>query len=107
MNEYAETIGIEDNNKYPKFKEKERLIINMSCSRYFIIRFVAKQLFNFRISFKDINSKDNAPLEFTANRQPPPAEEDWDIFWTDGQVQPETIAKMKPYQKTNHFPGMF
>lgn len=22
---------------------------------------------------------------------------DWDIFWTDGGVLPERIAKMKPY----------
>ena len=34
-------------------------------------------------------------------------EDDWDIFWTDGGVLPERIAKMKPYQKVNHFPGMF
>ena len=33
--------------------------------------------------------------------------DDWDIFWTDAGVLPERIAKMKPYQKTNHFPGMF
>ena len=33
--------------------------------------------------------------------------EDWDIFWTDAGVLPERIAKMKPYQKVNHFPGMF
>jgi tubulin polyglutamylase TTLL6/13 len=33
--------------------------------------------------------------------------DDWDIFWTDGGVLPERIAKMKPYQKVNHFPGMF
>ena len=23
--------------------------------------------------------------------------DDWDIFWTDGEVLPERIAKMKPY----------
>ncbi len=33
--------------------------------------------------------------------------EDWDIYWTDAGVLPERIAKMKPYQKVNHFPGMF
>jgi len=27
----------------------------------------------------------------------PTDEEDWDIFWTDNSVQPERIAKMKPY----------
>ena len=34
-------------------------------------------------------------------------EDDWDIFWTDGGVLPERIAKMQPDQKVNHFPGMF
>lgn len=33
--------------------------------------------------------------------------DDWDIFWSDAGVLPERIAKMKPYQKVNHFPGMF
>ena len=28
-------------------------------------------------------------------------------MWTDNAVHPETLAKMKPYQKINHFPGMF
>lgn len=32
---------------------------------------------------------------------------DWDVFWTDNAVQPETLLKMEPFQKINHFPGMF
>ena len=32
---------------------------------------------------------------------------DWDLAWTDGAVNAETLSKMKPYQKINHFPGMF
>jgi tubulin polyglutamylase TTLL6/13 len=32
---------------------------------------------------------------------------EWDIYWTDNAVTPEQLAKMKPYQKINHFPGMF
>ena len=42
MQNFAKTIGAEDNDKYPKFKDKERLILNVSSSRYFIVRFVAK-----------------------------------------------------------------
>lgn len=34
-------------------------------------------------------------------------EVEWDIFWTDNAVQPETLAKMQPFQKINHFPGMY
>ena len=33
--------------------------------------------------------------------------EDWDLFWTDNAVTSETVAKLKPYQKINHFPGMY
>jgi len=32
--------------------------------------------------------------------------DDWDIRWTDNSVPIEILAKMKPYQKINHFPGM-
>ena len=32
---------------------------------------------------------------------------EWDIFWTDFAVNPETLAKMHHYQKINHFPGMY
>jgi len=31
----------------------------------------------------------------------------WDIYWTDNAVHPETLARMHPYQKINHFPGMY
>ena len=34
-------------------------------------------------------------------------DDNWDVFWTDGAVLPETFAKMKLYQKINHFPGMY
>ncbi len=33
--------------------------------------------------------------------------QEWDLMWTDNAVHPETLAKMKHYQKINHFPGMF
>lgn len=32
---------------------------------------------------------------------------DWDLTWTDGAVSAELLARMKNYQKINHFPGMF
>ncbi len=31
----------------------------------------------------------------------------WDVMWTDNAVQPEQLSRMQPYQKINHFPGMF
>lgn len=99
---FAESVGVEDNDNYPKFKDKERLVINMSNTKYFVIGFVAKSLFNFKISYKkqEIEEMDSNSYQQDQN-------EDWDIFWTDAGVLPERIAKMKPYQKVNHFPGMF
>lgn len=32
---------------------------------------------------------------------------EWDLYWTDEAVQPEQLSKMQPFQKINHFPGMF
>jgi len=52
MMHFAETIGVEDNDNYPKFKDKERLVINLSNTKYFVIRFVANRLFNFKLNFK-------------------------------------------------------
>jgi tubulin polyglutamylase TTLL6/13 len=34
-------------------------------------------------------------------------DEKWDILWTDTAVPPERLSKMHPYQKINHFPGMY
>jgi tubulin polyglutamylase TTLL6/13 len=36
-----------------------------------------------------------------------PEDFEFDLWWTDGAVQPEKLARMKPYQKINHFPGMY
>lgn len=34
-------------------------------------------------------------------------EQDWDLFWTDTQIQSIFLCKMKNYQKINHFPGIY
>ena len=34
-------------------------------------------------------------------------EHDWDIWFIDGPVIPALLIKMKNYQRTNHFPGMY
>jgi hypothetical protein len=31
-------------------------------------------------------------------------EEDWDVWWIDGQILPTLIHKMKNYQRVNHLP---
>lgn len=34
-------------------------------------------------------------------------EEDWDIWFIDAPTIPALLVKMQPYQRTNHFPGMY
>lgn len=53
MRRFADSIGVEDNESYPKFKDKERLVVNLSNTKYFVIKFVLKSLFNFRLTFKN------------------------------------------------------
>jgi tubulin polyglutamylase TTLL6/13 len=32
---------------------------------------------------------------------------DWDIWFIDGPIIPSLLIKIKNYQRTNHFPGMY
>ena len=65
----------------------------MSNCKYFVIRYTAKHLFNFKLTFKqqDVEQMESGYVDQPGNN------EDWDIFWTDNGVLPERIAKMKPY----------
>ena len=33
--------------------------------------------------------------------------QEWDLLWTDGSVLTDKLYRMKPYQRINHFPGMY
>lgn len=56
-------------------------------TKYPVIKYVGKKLFKWRLTYDP--------------------ESEWDVCWTDGAVAPETLAKMHPCQKINHFPGMY
>jgi len=58
---YQETIGVEDNKNYHKFKDKERLLINIANCKYPLIKFVSKQLFNFRVTTKKPDEQPAVP----------------------------------------------
>ena len=88
---FSETIGVEDNFNYPKFDDNNKLVFNVSSSKYFVVRFVAKQLFNFRLSFKcaeEIHHNGGWSVLTQDNmcQHPSKDTEDWDIFWTDNSV---------------------
>lgn len=74
----------------PKAKKKIRfpkVIFNVTDTQYPVIKAVGKKVFKWRLTYE--------------------LEDDWDLCWTDNAVQTETLSRMKPYQKINHFPGMY
>ncbi|CAD8173941.1 unnamed protein product [Paramecium pentaurelia] len=77
-----------DEEKNDKLKRKATLIMNVSDTKYDVVKFVGKKIFKWGLQY-----------EMNGNQ--------WDIFWTDAAVQSETLGKMQHHQKINHFPGMF
>jgi len=75
-------------NKKARKPAKTRIIMNVSDTQYDVVRYVGKKIFNWKLSYNGDST-------------------DWDMFWTDNAVQPETLARMQTYQKINHFPGMY
>jgi hypothetical protein len=68
-----------------------RIKFNIHYAPYDVIKEVAKKDFNWRISRKE---PWNPYIE-------------WDIVWTDVAPSLDKWKEMRPFQKINHFPGMF
>lgn len=68
-------------------RQNQKLVINISHTKYYVVRYVAKKLFNMKLSSDE--------------------SEDWDLQWVDTAVHSEKLYRMKPYQRVNHFPGMY
>ncbi|CAD8154125.1 unnamed protein product [Paramecium pentaurelia] len=77
-----------DDDNDDKSIRKPTLIMNVQDTKYDVVKFVGKNIFKWKLQY-----------EIDGNL--------WDIFWTDASVQSETLGKMQPHQKINHFPGMF
>ena len=73
--------------KKKKKSKKKRLIMNTAQTKYMVVRYVGKKVYRMKLTRCD--------------------EEDWDICWQDGAVSCEQLQRMKPYQRINHFPGMY
>lgn len=65
-----------------------KLVINVSSTKYDVVKHVGKKIMFWKLSYDEDS-------------------DEWDVFWTDNAVQPEKLAKMKHYQRINHFPGMY
>lgn len=68
-----------------KFKPK-KLVMNVMQTKYHVVRYVARKLFNMRLSTYSQNNHD-------CNDE----KHEWDIMWTDNGSTVERLYKMKPY----------
>ena len=62
------------------------LVVNVVYTQYEVLKDVAEEL-GLQLAYEE--------------------EEEWDVYWLDGPVAPTFMLKMQPWQRTNHFPGMY
>lgn len=67
-------------------KIEKKLVMLIANTKYDVIKYVGQKIFKFKLT-------KNESIE-------------WDLCWQDGAVSYDTLMKMMPYQKINHFPGM-
>ncbi len=63
-----------------------QIIVNVLHTQYSVVKEVMKDIMHFSLSAA--------------------AEGEWDLLWADAGMTAEILARMKPYQKVNHFPNM-
>lgn len=71
------SMGDSGMKKKKRKVNKKRLVMNVSQTKYYVVRYVARKIYKMKLSHND--------------------EEDWDICWQDGAVQCEKLSKMRPY----------
>jgi tubulin polyglutamylase TTLL6/13 len=82
----GKSSGDKENIK-KKETQKPRIVFNISDTKYDVVKYVGRRLYKWKLTHDP--------------------ETEWDVCWTDNAVQVEQLAKMQPFQKINHFPGMY
>ena len=77
------------NKEGPAKLPKNNICINLSDAKYDVIHHVCKNMLNWQIIKND---EENMRC---------------DIIWNDTACNQDILGKLKPYQKLNHFPGIF
>jgi tubulin polyglutamylase TTLL6/13 len=88
--ELEQSEETEEEAQSPQRSKKQpsrKVVMNVALTKYLVVKKIAKH-FKWKLGRKE-------------------EDENWDILWTDAAVQPEKLAKMKLFQKINHFPGMY
>jgi hypothetical protein len=62
MKRLTQSIPLNENSKYKKFKDGCQLTLNCSTTKYFVVRYCAKQLFGYRLSHYGISENHEVKL---------------------------------------------
>jgi tubulin polyglutamylase TTLL6/13 len=83
------SVGVEDNSK----EGKPMIVANLRHTHYRVLREVMENEMGWKVTYE---AEDDAV----------PSSKEWDLFWHDISIGSELLARLKPFQKANHFPGM-
>jgi tubulin polyglutamylase TTLL6/13 len=77
--------------------------MNVGNTIYDVIKKVAKKQLGFRLKEQE-EDQDGRVIRGEGGQKLSPT---WDICWHDAGVTADYFSKMLPYQKINHYPGMY
>ena len=77
--------------------------MNVYCTEYDVIKKVARKSLGFKLR-NYMEDHDGAIRRGQHNQK---LVKEWDVSWHDLSITPDFLAKLNPYQKVNHYPGMY
>lgn len=77
--------------------------MNVYCTEYDVVKKVARKVLNFKT--KEYKEDHDGGIHKGVGGGKLSSK--WDITWHDLAISPDFMAKMEPFQKVNHFPGMY
>ena len=77
--------------------------MNVYCTEYDVVKKVARKVMEYKT--KEIKEDHEGGIYKGVGGGKLSMK--WDITWHDLASSPDFMAKMEPFQKVNHFPGMY
>ena len=103
------SLGQDQEKKVQPEEEEEEveksgpLYMNLYCTEYEVIKKVARKVLGYKLR-EYPEDHDGAIRKGEHNQK---LVKEWDVSWHDLSITPDFLAKLNPWQKVNHYPGMY
>jgi tubulin polyglutamylase TTLL6/13 len=87
----------------PLKKLNKKIIINVYCTEYDVVKKVAKKVNDFKLLEIEEDHEGGIHKGVGGGKLSP----QWDITWHDLSITPDFLSKLEPYQKVSQFPGIY